>query len=196
MTLRLCLDVNVWVSYYLSIARGRGTGTAAGGVADIVFRGASPFGPVQLIVSHAMLDTLAFVLRRMPVTEPFADMAHDQISAVAGAGYLARPPAIVLGGTAANPVLDQEDAAVLNAAMAGGADLFVTLNIDDFIRGSRARTTTHVLSRREGKPDVFRLDHPRCPSGLIVATPARVASWLVHGEVPPPAVMARLGARD
>ena len=103
MTIRLCLDVNVWVAYYLSIARGRGIGPAAAGLADTVFSGACRFGPVQSIVSHAMLDTLAFVLRRMPVSELFADMARDQIEAAAGTGFLAQPPAIVFGGTGANP---------------------------------------------------------------------------------------------
>ena len=61
----------------------------ASGVADVVFTGSCRLGPVRLIISHAMLDTLALVLRRMPVTEPFGDMARDQIEAAAGNGYLA-----------------------------------------------------------------------------------------------------------
>jgi PIN domain-containing protein len=196
MALRLCLDVNVWVSYYLAIARGRGVNTAASGLADAVFTGSCRLGPVQLIVSHAMLDTLAFVLRRMPVTEPFADMVRDQVEAEAGNGYLAQPPSIILGGTAANAILDREDAAVLNAAMAGRSDLFATHNIEDFIRGPRARTKTTALSERDGKPDVFRLDHPRLAGGLIVTSPFRAASWLLRGERPPPGVLPRLFPPD
>jgi predicted nucleic acid-binding protein len=191
MALRLCLDVNVWVCYYLAIARGRGVNTAAGGLADVVFAGSSRLGQMQLVVSHAMLDTLAFVLRRIPVTEPFADMVRDQIEAAAGNGYLSQPPSIILGGTAANAILDREDAAVLNAAMAGRSDLFVTHNIEDFIRGPRARTKTTVLSDRDGKPDVLRLDPPRLAGGIIVASPFRAASWVIRGDRPPPGVLPR-----
>jgi predicted nucleic acid-binding protein len=196
MTVRLCLDVNVWVNYYLAIARGRGVNTAASGLAEAVFAGSCRAGPVQLVISHAMLDTLAFVLRRMPVTEPFADMARDQIEAAAGSGYLSQPPSIVLGGTAVNAILDREDAAVLNAAMAGRSDLFVTNNLEDFIRGPRARTKTTVLSDREGRPNVFRLDHPRHEAGLVVASPFIAASWLVRGHRPPLGVLPGLFPPD
>ena len=184
--LRLCLDVNVWVSHYLAAARRPDLMTASGRLVRIAFAGTCGLGPVQLIISHAMLDTLAFVLRRIPVTAPFADMARDQIEAAAGGGYLAEPPSIILGGTAAYPLLDQEDAGVLNAAMAGGANLLVTSNIGDFIRGPRARTDTTVLSMRGEEPDGIRLDHPKHPGGLTIALPARAAEWL-RGVGPFPA---------
>jgi len=192
MALRLCLDVNVWVSYYLAIARGRGLNTAASGLAGAVFAGTCRLGAVQLVISHAMLTTLALVLRRMPVTTQFADMACDQIEAAAGRGHLAEPPSIILGGSAANAMLDQKDAAVLNAALAGQSDLFVTSNIDDFIRGSRARTRTTVLSLQDGQPDVFRLSHPKIRDGLTVATPFKAASWVLRGERPSPGALPRL----
>jgi hypothetical protein len=192
MPLRLCLDVNVWVNYYLAIARGRGLNTGASGLADATFAGACRLGPVRLVVSHAMLNTLEFVLRRMPVTEPFADMARDQIEAAAGNGYLAEPPSVIPGGSAANALMDSADAAVLNAALAGHADLFVTNNIEDFIRGPRARTTTTVLSSLDGGPDVFRLSHPGIPNGLIVASPFKAAAWIVPEERPPLGVLAHL----
>jgi predicted nucleic acid-binding protein len=191
VALRLCLDVNVWVNYYLAIARGRGLNSAASGLTHAVFSGACARGPVQLIVSHAMLDTLERTLRRIPVTEPFAEMARDQIEAASGSGYLARPPSIILGGTAAQALLDQEDAAVLNAAMAGRAHLFVTNNIVDFVAGPRARTTTTILTTHDGQPDVFRIDHPKVPNGLLVASPFKAAAWLVRGELPPAGVKLR-----
>jgi len=127
--LRLCLDINVWVSRYLAIARGR-EHTAACDLADAVFAGACRLGPVQLVVSHAMLDTLEMVLRRIPVTASFADRARDQVEAAAGSLCL---PLGILGGTGANPLLDQEDAAVLGTAMAGRADLLVTSNKRDLL---------------------------------------------------------------
>jgi predicted nucleic acid-binding protein len=189
--LRLCLDVNVWVSHYLAAARRPDRATASGGLARVALAGICRVGPVQLIVSHAMVDTLAFVLRRIPVTAPFADMARDQIEAAATGGGLAEPPSIILGGTAAYPLLDREDARVLNAAMAGRADLLVTSNIADFMRGPRARTDTTILSTRKGEPDAIRLDHPRHPGGLTIVSPARAAEWIL-GDAPfPPEILSR-----
>jgi hypothetical protein len=143
-----------------------------------------------LIVSHAMLDTLETVLKRMPILAPFAEIARDQVGAAAGAGRLAAFPSIVLGGTAAYPLLDQEDAGVLNAAMAGQSDIRVTNNIADFIRGPRARTDTIVLSRHDGRPDAVRMNHPRHPAGLIIASPPRAVAWIVRGVPPPSGVLA------
>jgi len=189
--LRLCLDVNVWVSHYLAAARRPDLTTASGNLVRIAFAGTCRLGPVQLIISHAMLDTLAFVLRRIPATAPFADMARDQIEAAASGGALPEPPSIILGGTAAYPLLDQEDAGVLNAAMAGRADLLITSNIADFMRGPRARTDTTILSLRNGEPDGIRLDHPKHPGGLTIALPARAAEWILRDVPFPPGIPSR-----
>ncbi len=117
--LRLCLDVYVVVAYYLGAARGRTADTVAGQLVGAAFAETSRLGPIQLIVSHAMLDTLELVLRRLPVTAPLAGLACDQIEAAVGAGYIGDPPLLILGGMAAIPLHDQEDAAVLNAAFVG-----------------------------------------------------------------------------
>jgi predicted nucleic acid-binding protein len=194
--LRLCLDVNVWVSSYLAAARRPDIVTAAGGLTRAAFTGACRLGPVQLVVSHAMLDTLELVLRRMPVTAPVAEMARDQVEAAAGSGYLVQQPSIILGGTAAYPLLDEEDAGVLNNAMAGRADLFVTHDIADFVRGPRAGTNTVTLSERAGEPDAVRLDHPKHPGGLIIAATFRAADWVLRGERPPPGVLTRFVEAD
>jgi len=170
----------------MAITRGR-EHTAACDLVDAVFAGACRLGPVRLVISHAMLDTLELVLRRMPVTAPFADRARDQIEAAAGSLCL---PLGILGGTAAAPLLDQEDAAVLNTAMAGRADLLVTSNMVDFVRGPRARTNPSVVVERDGKVEVARLEHPRIPGELIIATPFRAAGWVARGERPPAGAFA------
>jgi predicted nucleic acid-binding protein len=188
--LRLCLDVNVWVNHYIAAARRPDRVSAAGGLARATFAGSCRIGPIQLVVSHAMLDTLEAVLRRLPVTAPFAEMARDQVEAAAGNGYLSQPPSVNLGGTAAYPLLDEEDAGILNTAMAGRSDLLVTNNIGDFVRGPRARTDTVTLSSKGGVPDVVRLDHPKLPGGLPIASPFQAAGWLLHARRPPLGVLA------
>ena len=151
----------------------------------VAFAGTCRLWPVQLTVSHAMLELLVFVSRRIPVTAPFADMARDQIETALGGGYLAEPASNILGGPAAYPLLDQEDAGVLNAAMAGYADVLVTSNIADFMRGPRTRTDTTVLSTRGGEADVVRLDQPRPAGGLMIASPSRAADWTLEGVALP-----------
>jgi predicted nucleic acid-binding protein len=194
--LRLCLDVNVWVAHYLAVVRRPDSVEAAGVLARSALARACPLGPVQLILSHAMLDTLEFVLRRMAVTAPFAEMARDQIEASTGRGYLAHPPSLILGGSSSYPLLDPEDSGVLNAAMAGAADLLVTGNIADFVRGSRARTSTVTLGEFQGRPDVVRLSHPKHPAGLVIASPFQAAAWLQRNKVPPPGVLTRFYPPD
>ena len=82
-------------------------------------------------------------------------------------------------------VLDPEDADVLNAAMAGRADLLVTSNLIDFIRGPKARTDTEILSYKDGAADVVRLNHPKLPGGLIIASPFQAAGWLLRSKPTP-----------
>jgi hypothetical protein len=135
-----------------------------------------------------MLDTLEVVMKRIPDLRHVAELARDQIEAAAGRGILGEPPAIILGGSATYPLLDLEDAGVLNTAMALHADLLVTSNMADFVRGPRARTSTAILSRRSGVPDVIRLSHPKHPGGLVIATPYQAAGWLIRGEPTPPSV--------
>ena len=186
--------MNVWVSHYLGAALRPQAVSAAGALARAAFAGTCRLGPTQLIVSHAMLDTLEAVLKRLPVTAPSAEMARDQVEAAAGSGYFAEPPSIILGGASAHALLDEEDAAVLNAAVARQADVLVTSNIGDFIRGPRARTETAVLSESGGSPDVVRLAHPKLPGGLLIASPFKAAGWLVRGERLPPDVATRFAA--
>jgi predicted nucleic acid-binding protein len=183
--IRLCLDVNVWIGHYLTAVRRPHPPGAVSGLAQAVFAGAYGVGPIQLVVSHAMLNTLELVMKRLPELAAAAEMARDQVEAAAGSGYLREPPSIVLGGSAAYPLLDPEDADVLNAAMAGRADLLVTSNLIDFIHGPKARTDTEILSYKDGAADVVRLNHPRLPGGLIIASPFRAAGWLLRSEPTP-----------
>lgn len=183
--IRLCLDVNVWVGHYLTMSRRPRAPGAMSGLARAVFAGACGAGQIQLVVSHAMLNTLELVMRRFDDLAPVAHMARDQVEAAAGSGLLGEPPSIILGGTAAYPLLDEEDAAVLNTAMAARADLLVTANMADFIRGPKARTETKILVPGGRSPACVLLSHPKLPGGLLIATPSESAAWLLRGKPMP-----------
>lgn len=189
-TVALCLDVNVWVSYYLEVAANRDRKGPVRLLVEAAFDGVCRLGAIRLVISHRMLDTLEASLSRKGIPVLVAARARSQVQGITGGGSRSDPPLLVLGGTAAIPLRDEEDAAVLGAAMAGRADLFVTGNMQDFVQGTRAHIETAILSRSAGRPDVAVISHAAMPGGLTIASPARAASWLVGGE-PLPAGLPR-----
>ena len=145
MVLRLVLDVNVWVNHYLSLSRGR-EGSAAQQLVNIAFNGHCRLGPVQPIISHAMLDTLQEVLIRIDLPERFAEAARNAVEASATGGIVGEAPHAVFGG-GVQPLLDLEDQGVLDTAVAAGSDLLVTNNLEDFTPGPPAGISTDVMRR-------------------------------------------------
>ena len=190
MVLRLVLDVNVWVNHYLSLSKGR-QGSAAQHLVHAAFTGHCRLGAVQPVISHAMLDTLQDVLVRIDLPERFAEVARNAVEASATGGIVGDPPQMVLGG-GVQPLIDLEDRAVLETAIAGGADLLVTNNVADFSPGPRADVDAEVVRRdAKGQPDALLFKHPKLPHGLIIASVFAARSWLHHGERPPPGVLGR-----
>lgn len=195
MVLRLVLDVNVWVNHYLSLSRGR-EGSAAQQLVNIAFNGHCRLGPVQPIISHAMLDTLQEVLVGINLPERFAEAARNAVEASATGGMVGEAPVAVLGG-GVQPLLDLEDQAVLDTAVAAGSDLLVTNNMEDFTPGPRAGIHADVMRRNpEGQPDTLLFKHPRLRHGLIIASVFAARSWLYHGEPPPPGVLGQFLPRE
>lgn len=193
MAVRLCLDVNAWYAYFDTTLRKGTSDTAAGVLVDTVRKSECRFGPVQAVVSHMMLDTLEGVLARTPRLAAFAPEARRRAEILCAGGTMATPPSIVLGGTAANPMLDEEDAHVLNVALTGDADLLVTNNIGDFAGGGRSMLATEELGKdKKGRVDVVFLRHLRAPHGLTIASAFRAAAWLTGGVAPPAGAVPRL----
>ncbi len=138
-----------------------------------------------------MLDTLHEVLVRIGLPERFADAARNAVEASATGGIVGEAPYAVLGG-GVQPLLDPEDQAVLETAVAGGADLLVTNNMEDFTPGPRADIDAEVIRRNlEGQPDTLLFKHPRLQHGLIIASVSAARSWLDYKEPPPPGVLGR-----
>ena len=195
MVLRLILDVNVWVNHYLALSKGR-EGSAAQHLAHAAFNGYCRLGPVQPVISHIMLDTLQDVLVRIDLPERFAEAARNAVEASATGGIVGDHPYAVFGG-GVQPLLDREDQSVLETAVAAGADLLVTNNMEDFSPGPRADIDADVIRRdSEGQTDTLLFKHPRLQHGLIIASVFAARAWLHRGEPPPPGVLGRFVPPD
>lgn len=146
-------------------------------------------GPIQIVASWRMLDTLRHVLVRLGRDAIAASDYVREIVDVATFGPIGLPPHLVLGGAGVLPLRDTEDAAVLDVAVAVGADLLVTFDMADFAPGPRSRLTAQVMARHGRRPAVLSVALPDRPD-LIIATPQRAADWL-SGGARPRGVLAR-----
>jgi predicted nucleic acid-binding protein len=119
---RVCLDLNVFVAAELALVLGH-EGTTPLRLVD-----ACRSGELGLIVSRAMLDRLSAVLQRPPLNLS-VDLAVERTELI---GELAVLENLLIVGGGVTPVSDEEDLAVLEAAVAGGADYLATYNLRDF----------------------------------------------------------------
>lgn len=175
--LRLCLDLNVFVADLLS-PRSRDQRSAASFLVDTVRNGECPVGPVQLVVSHGMLNRLRSVLETRGGLDPAAARRFvGGVAAIAANGPSWDAPYLVLGGVGVVPMRDEEDRGVLEAAVGGRAHLLATANLRDFAGiGGPARITLSpgqvLLYKQPGKPP------------LVIAAPTLAARWLRLGVFP------------
>lgn len=179
--LRVCLDVNVFITDLLGTAQGRNSSSSQ--VVEMVRRGWCALGPVQLVVSWTMLETLGLVLtRKLGRDDVWVNLIVQNIADMAAGGALYSPPHLLLGGTGTRPMRDAEDGTVLDAALAGKAELLITGDVDDFLRGGKSTLPTDLIARRRlsnGKlaPAVAAI--PRyCEAPLIIAMPQEAIVWL------------------
>ncbi len=172
--LRVCLDLNVWVAYFLATRRGRRSGSSSW-LVDAVRAGHSPAGPLQLVVSLGMLERLGLVLVRvLGVDASAAEAALRAIAGIASLGPAGDHPYAVVGG-GVSPIRDEEDRHVLETAVAGGADVLATANLADF-------TMDDVEWVGDGSR--IRIYTPPSRAPLVIAHPDHVAGWLRSGRIP------------
>ncbi|MFD2234996.1 PIN domain-containing protein [Phaeospirillum tilakii] len=171
--LNLCFDLNVWCAAFLADRKGM-SGTASQTLIEVARRGHSGHFPVQLVVSWGMLTRLRKVFEvDWGISRQTVDPVIETIAGYARLGPLATAPHLTRGGTGLMPMRDEEDAHVVETALAGGSHLLATANFDDFI-GSKSR----VLE--EGKIAVVGTAAAR----LVVAHPYRAAAWMREGLFP------------
>ena len=169
--LRLCLDLNVWCARFLGRSHGR-TNTASYVLVEAVRNGASSLGTVQLVISWGMVNRLRNVLERDMRASPsdidnyLAEIIdYAQLGAAAG-------PSLTLGGTGLLPLSDEEDAHVIDAAIAAETDILVTANIRDFL-------PRHVEILTPGR--LARVRHVK--GELLIVHPYTARDWLMAGSI-------------
>lgn len=133
---------------------------------DAVREGQSSRGPLSLVISWGMLETLREVLAR-ELGFSAADAARLMELV---ASYATEGPSLTLGGVGVMPIHDAEDRHVLETAWAGRADVFATANLRDFVQED-----SEVLV--DGR--VYRL--ARGGRTMVMAHPFDVLRWLRGG---------------
>lgn len=169
---RLCLDLNVWCAAILGQAAGR-SGTASQLLADTAAEGRCALGPTRLVVSWPMLARLETVLvRDLRLTAADARRHLTLIASAASADSAGGGPYVVLGGSGLVPLHDDEDGRVLEAALAGRADVVATGNMSDFVNyRSEILVPGRVALHRGAGHEV------------VIAHPSEVARWVRTGEM-------------
>ena len=196
MTLRLCLDLNIWCAALLAEKKNR-RGTACQTLVTIVRKRECNWGRVELVISWGMLNRLEKVLvKDLQVSTLTAQMYLKSIE-----DYTLRLPQLTLGGTGIIPLHDSErgqspltvplarhwygtscqcllrrpgrDASVmrplhvLETAVAGKAQILVTANFKDFID----KNVEIVTENRHG---IYRSADCKCH----IVHPYLMAHWL------------------
>jgi predicted nucleic acid-binding protein len=177
--LRVVLDVNIWVANALATARGR-QGSAVRKIVAAVTSGrwADNGRPVQLVISHQMLDTLALVLERLGSSVEVTDEYADAVKAIMKFGPEELDPHLLLGGRERFALTDLEDAGVLATAFAASATLLVTDNLKDFETGDALRANTSVVKSTSGSRQLYALRYQVADVDLVIAHPFDVIAWL------------------
>ncbi len=171
--LRLCLDLNIWCAALLADFKGR-QDTSCQYLVRIVREGTCDLGTVQLIISWGMLNRLRLVLEKnLGITPTVADLYIDAIRGYASLEAVGVFPQLTLGGTGIIALRDQEDAHVLETALAGRANLLVTANFRDF----RAKDTRILIPERHG---IYVAPSHR----FEIVHPYLMMEWLKSGQIP------------
>lgn len=184
-TLNLCLDLNIFCAAFLADRRGV-AGTASQTLVQAARAGRAGSIPIQLIISWGMLTRLRKVFEvDWIVSRATTDLVIETIAAYARLGAAGTAPSLTLGGTGLMPMRNQEDAHVLETALAGHAHLLVTGNFDDFVM-ARSRIIEPKRIAIVGT----------AAAELVVAHPFVAVRWLREGSFPDAATVARTYSRS
>lgn len=126
--MRVCADLNVWIAAQLARRDGH-EGTTSQRIEQWLTDGDGVLGPVQLVISWAMLDQLAHVLTHgLGVSAVEAREYVDALAEVARAGSPGFAPAELMGEPGVIELSEGGETAALETALFGRADVFITAN--------------------------------------------------------------------
>jgi predicted nucleic acid-binding protein len=175
--IRLCLDLNIWYSDLLNKKLLNNKGSYCERLTDIIQDGYCSIGNVQLIISWGMLNSLANALgRREDITKSTIDLYINSIKTYAELGPATQSPQLTLGGTGIIPLNDNEDAHVLDTAIAGKADVVITKNFRDF-RLKNSNDNRLVIPNQH-------IVHLTSIHSLHIVKPEIMVKWIDDGEIP------------
>jgi predicted nucleic acid-binding protein len=172
--LRLCLDLNIWCAALLAdIKENQNMATprklsGCQSIVDTVRYGRCYMGKVELVISWGMLNRLEEVLLRLT---PLAEDASFYVDIIRS--YAQIQPQLILGGTGVIPIDDIEDQHVLEAALAGRANVLVTANFKDFLNKDIELIIPERHSIYNSPIHEFHIVHPY----LMI-------NWLNQGNIP------------
>jgi predicted nucleic acid-binding protein len=178
---RLCLDVNVWISYLIGLQHGRNRGAIHTIVAMAQAMRAGE-RPVQLVISMEMLGTVERVLASAGFSETAIVDFSDGLLDLVRSGPELLDPYLLISGRDQLGLHDREDAGVLAMAIASRTDLLLTDNLDDFRTRGCAVVKTRQLKTGGKERQLYCIVHERQDGVcLLVAHPIDAANWLLEG---------------
>jgi len=190
---QVCLDANVWISALIGAQkRGLSPPSAASRIVTAVWRMRACGQPLQLVVSHELVDTVVRVGTRLGHSPAMVAEWGASIIELSRAGPLQLDPALLLAGRDQLAMNDREDAGVLATCIAARAHLLVTDNLQDFVTNDSERIDTRKVGYQSGGTrQLFALIHDRRDeAALVVMHPIDAIEWL-EGEVLPEAGTVR-----
>ena len=190
--MRICVDLNVWVSDQLALAGGRADTSASQVINAVNLR---RFGslPLQLVMSMQMLDNLRIVLvERVKAGDDRAVAFVDAIEATIRTGPDQLDPYLIMGGAAGFAVSDREDREVLATAFAGEAELLVTSNLKHFRTDECEVVETTKVKTSKRLRQLHAQIHTGGERWLIVADPIDVADWIRRGTRVDPSMLHKI----
>ncbi len=177
---RVCLDLNVLVANFISLGSPRPTAVKM--LVDTVRTGRWGEAPAAIVISAKMLSDLETVLARSFPADTARAAATD-IASISMSARSSSGPLLVLGGGYV-AMQDGEDIGVFETAIAGRADILVTANIADFMRGPRANIDTQVFLYKDDMPVGLVFHRSVAGNPLFIVTPQVAAEWRRSGVLP------------
>lgn len=178
-SLRVVIDVNVWVAHAMAAYFGRGPGSAASRIIDIARSASMGERSAQVVISLEMIDNVERVLVRRGVSDAMARNVAASIIELVNAGPEELNPHLLLSGRDQLTALGREDAGVLATAIAAKASILITTNMKDFITNDGEVIETQMVKAGTGRRRLFAVAYERADDiSLVVAHPVDVLDWL------------------